>query len=101
MALPVAWSPEALDDVEAIATFIDRDSPSYAAAVVHRMVSLASTLGGYPEAGRIVPELADPAIREHFVHEWRLIYRIEPTRVLVVAVVHGRRQFDPGERFGA
>jgi putative transcriptional regulator len=30
MARQIAWSPEAIEDLEAIATFIERDSPYYA-----------------------------------------------------------------------
>ncbi|MGF1675799.1 MAG: type II toxin-antitoxin system RelE/ParE family toxin, partial [Rivularia sp. (in: cyanobacteria)] len=33
MAYQVVWSPKALDDVEAIAVYISRDSASYTAAV--------------------------------------------------------------------
>jgi hypothetical protein len=33
-------------------------------------------------------------VRERFVYSYRLIYRIEPARILVTAVVHGRRLLD-------
>lgn len=29
--------------------------------------------------------------RETFVYEYRLMYRVEPTRIVVLRVVHGRR----------
>ena len=45
------------------------------------------------ERGRVVPELDDPTIREVFVYRYRLQYRIEDTRVLVVAFLHGARDF--------
>ena len=41
--------------------------------------------------GRIVPEVGDETIRERFVYSYRLVYRIEPDRILVVAVIHGKR----------
>lgn len=87
----VSWSPSALDDVDAIAEFINRDSPAYARAVVNKLVDTARKLNAFPNAGRIVPELGDAAIRERFVYSYRLIYRILNDDVLVVAVVHGRR----------
>ena len=40
----VAWSPEALEDVDDIAGYIARDSVFYAAAVVDRMLKAASRL---------------------------------------------------------
>jgi plasmid stabilization system protein ParE len=41
--------------------------------------------------GREVPELGDSNIRERFVHKYRVIYRIEPERILVAAIIHGSR----------
>jgi plasmid stabilization system protein ParE len=43
----------------------------------------------------VVPELGDPEIRERFVYSYRVIYRLEPDRLLIVAVVHGRRLLEP------
>ena len=91
MAIEVAWSLAALEDLESIASYIDRDSASYARAVVERILDVASTLAEFPGRGRVVPELGDVAIRERFVYSYRLIYRVEPTRVLIVAILHGRR----------
>jgi toxin ParE1/3/4 len=90
----VAWSPEALEDVDDIAGYIARDSVFYAAAVVEKMLAVASGLSQFPHSGRIVPELNQPDIRERFVYSYRLIYRIEPERILVTAVIHGRRLLD-------
>lgn len=45
--------------------------------------------------GRPVPEIGDTSIRERFVHRYRVIYRLESARVLVVAVIHGRQNFEP------
>jgi toxin ParE1/3/4 len=90
----VVWSPEALEDVDDIAGYIARDSVFYAAAVVEKMLAVASGLSQFPHSGRIVPELNQPDIRERFVYSYRLIYRIEPKRILVTAVIHGRRLLD-------
>lgn len=49
----------------------------------------------------MVPELADPAIRERFVYSYRVIYRVETERLLIIAVVHGKRMLESIEgRFG-
>lgn len=87
----VVWSPEALEDVEAIASYIARDSGFYAAAVVEKMLATAASLNHFPQAGRVVPELNQPDLRERFVYSYRLIYRIESERILVTAVIHGKR----------
>ena len=95
MARQLRWSPEAVEDIEAIALYIERDSSYYARDVVARMVSLSESIPDNPELGRVVPEIRNPDYRERFVHKYRIIYRIESERILIVAVVHGSRQLEP------
>jgi plasmid stabilization system protein ParE len=45
------------------------------------------------DRGRVVPELDDQSIRELFVFEYRLMYRVEEARVVVVSFLHGAREF--------
>jgi plasmid stabilization system protein ParE len=91
MAYRVVWSRRAAEDLEAIAQYIALDSSAYAAAVVKRILNTARNLARFPFAGRIVPELADGNIREWFVYNYRVIYRIEDDVVTIATVVHGRR----------
>lgn len=95
MAYRLAWSPEAIEDIEAIAAYIERDSPWYARAVVSKIVETAETIPEHPDLGRIVPEIDDRSIRERFVYSYRIIYRIEQQRILVATVVHGSRLLQP------
>ena len=91
MAWRIAWSPEALEDLEQIAAYLEHDSPWYARAVIRRIVEDAEALDQFPLRGRIVPELDDPAFRERFCFRYRLIYRVETDRILIAAVIHGAR----------
>ena len=93
MAHQVVWSPSALADVEAIASYISRDSTSYASAVVRRIINATRGLAKYPLAGRTVPEFDDKTIREVFVHNYRIVYQLGTETVTVAAVIHGKRQF--------
>ena len=95
MACVLVWSPEAVEDIDAIAAYIERDSPWYARAVASKIVETAESITEYPELGRMVPEVDDPAIRERLVHRYRVIYRLDEARVLIVAVIHGRQDFGP------
>ena len=94
MAYKVEWSPRALEDLEAIAQYIAADSTAYAAAVVKTILQNTRNLSQFPFAGRIVPELSDPGIREWFAYSYRIIYRIDKTVVTIAAVVHGKRLLD-------
>ena len=93
MAYQVVWSAKALDDVEAIADYIARDSISYAGAVVRKIINSTRNLESFPLAGRIVPEFDNESIREVFAYSYRIVYRLEDERVTVAAVIHGRRLF--------
>lgn len=95
MARGLVWSPEAIEDIESIAAYIERDSAWYAKAVASKIVETAETIPQFPEMGRIVPEVGDPAIRERFVYSYRIIYRLEPERVLIAAVIPGSRLLQP------
>ncbi len=100
MAFVIDWSPEAVEDLEAIADYIARDSRFYAQSVVRKMLEMAESLADFPEMGRIVPELGDQNIRERFVYSYRLIYQIEDSQILIVAIVHGKRLLvNVSERF--
>ena len=57
MGRKVVWSPEALDDVDAIASYIARDSVFYTATVVNRILETSRSLNQFPQLDRVVPEL--------------------------------------------
>ena len=95
MARRLGWSPEAIEDIESIASYIERDSPWYAKAVVSRIIATAESVPNYPDMGRVVPEVGDATIREQLVYSYRIIYRVEPARILMVAVIHGSRLLQP------
>lgn len=91
MAREVAWTEVAAKGLEQAAEYIAADSPTYAAALVAGADKAAQSLRNFPERGRAVPEYRDRQIREIFVGSYRLIYRIDPKGILVIAFVHGSR----------
>jgi toxin ParE1/3/4 len=91
VARRVAWTNSAWQELECAASFIARDSPRYAAALVGEAKSAARSIRKFPNRGRIVPELADESVRELFVKGYRLIYEVRQDRVLILAFIHGAR----------
>lgn len=101
MARELIWSNEALDDIDAIARFIERDSPQHARRLVDALFALGDSICDQPMIGRIVPELGRADLRERFLYSYRLLYEIAGQRVAVVAVIHGRRLLESiGDRVG-
>lgn len=91
MARKVMWSYEATKDLDALAEYIARDSSFYAAAFTHEVLDVSRSLNEFSERGRIAPELGDPKIRELLIRDYRLIYSIEQSSVVILALVHGAR----------
>jgi len=94
MDFKVAWSPEAIEDLEAIAEYIERDSEFYAMAVVSKILDMARNIKDFPKIGRIVPDVGNENIRERFVYSYRLVYQIRGHQILIVAVIHGKQMFE-------
>ena len=91
MDLEIKWSPEAIEDVESIAEFIARDSEYYARAVVTEIFLASRNISEFPLIGRVVPEIGDENIRERFIYSYRLVYRVKPDLIIILAVIHGKR----------
>jgi plasmid stabilization system protein ParE len=91
MARKIVWSFEATSDLGAIADYIAKDSAFYAASFVQEIREASRSLDLFSERGRIIPELSNPNIRELFIKEYRLIYCIEEMRVVILGLIHGKR----------
>ena len=91
MAHEIDWAESAVASLVDAVEYIARDSPSYAAAFAVRAEQAATSLQLFPERGRRVPEFNDPAVREISVDSHRLIYRVAPSRVLLLAFLHRSR----------
>ena len=91
----VTWAPSALNDIDAIAEFISRDSIDRAALFVTRMFEITDRLLEFPLSGRIIPEICNQDCREIIYASYRIMYRIEGNDVWITGVVHGARDFKP------
>ena len=94
MGYKVVWSSKAIDDVDAIASYIARDSVSYAAAVVHRIINVTRNLNSNPLGGEVVEEFGDESYRQDYDYSYRVLYKVEGDMVTVAAVIHGKRLLD-------
>lgn len=91
MAATIIWSQASLDDIDAIAEYISRDSPYHAQRVVEALFELGDMIGEHPLSGRVVPELKNERVRERFLYSYRVLYEIGELGIEVLTVIHGRR----------
>jgi len=87
----VEWSDNARDDLNDLVHYISRDSALYARLFGEKVVLATRRLQTFPESGRGIPEAEDSTLREIIVQGYRVMYRLEDDRALVLAVMHGSR----------
>ena len=89
--LPLRWTDHAVNQLAALAEYISLDSPLYAEQTVERIVARLEQARVHPRSGRVVPEFPQDDLRELVEPPYRIIYRIRPNAVEVLAIVHGRQ----------
>jgi plasmid stabilization system protein ParE len=92
MAHEIVWTAAAEADIEEIGQYLEKvASSAVATSVISRIRAAGLRCCDSPFAACMIPEFQDPNRRETFVHEWRLMYRVEDKHIHVLRVVHGRR----------
>lgn len=93
MARKVIWSDEAIADLATMVGYIASDNRTAAEKLGLEIFDRTRLLSDFPQAGRVVPEERDPAVREIIVEPYRVIYQISATSqtVDVLRVWHAAR----------
>lgn len=89
--MSVVWTETATGQLVAIRDYLSRSSPAYAQSLADRIVRSTEDLAGQPYRGAEVAEYADPAVREIYVHPFRVLYETDGREVRVLAVIHSAR----------
>jgi len=84
--MKITWSPLAIKRLKEIFDYISVGSPSSANKFIDRIFEKVESLTEYPQRGRKVPEANREEIREVFVGEYRIIYRVEKTNLIVLTI---------------
>jgi len=93
----VYWATVAENDLLGIIVYIAEESPGNALKVLAKIKTRTAKLNQSPQRGRIVPELLRQGIsiyREIVLSPWRVIYKIDGSKVFVVSVVDSRRNVE-------
>ena len=89
--MKIIWSPLAIDRASEIAEYISLDNPTAATKWVERVFEKVKTLSSSPEIGRKVPETNRKEIRELIFGNYRIIYRIEKSKVSILTIRHSKQ----------
>lgn len=89
--MKVYWTENAIGHLVNIYEYIAINSPTYGKRLVDRITRRSEQIALHPLSGRKVPEYDAADIRELIEKPYRIIYRIKPEQIDVVAVIHGAR----------
>ncbi|MFA7084493.1 MAG: type II toxin-antitoxin system RelE/ParE family toxin [Arcobacteraceae bacterium] len=93
----VIWSKSAEFDLELIIEYIKTDSLTIAKKIFFEIKKECNNLYYFPQRKRIVPELQQIGIlkyREIIHKRWRIIYKIDNTKVYVLIVADSNRNLE-------
>ena len=78
-----------LDDMRA--WYAEQQVPAVGDKLLREIVSQVERLGAFPESGRVVPEFGLANLRELIFPPFRIIYRLDESKVRVVRVWRSER----------
>lgn len=87
----LVWSQRAASDLRQIHAYIAFDKPRAASNFISTIKESVERLRRFPHSGRIVPELMRPDVREILVGNYRIVYKLEKRRVVVLTVFEAHR----------
>jgi len=93
----VVWAPRAITRAAEIAAYIAADRPVAARRWVQGLFAKVATLRRHARLGRKVPEVHRDEVRQLRYGKYRIFYRIDPNRVVVLTVRHDARPWDATE----
>ena len=85
------FHPEALADLEEIWEFIADESLKAADRVLDEIREVVHSLVTFPRMGHIRADLTSRPLRFHPVREFLIAYAPDEEPIVVIAVLHGRR----------
>lgn len=86
----IVWSPLALERVRHFAQEIAAERPAVAKRWVRAIFARVHQLRALPLSGRIAPDLEQAEVRQLPYPPYRIIYRVDRSRILILTVRHGR-----------
>ena len=93
----VVWTRRAIERLDEIEGFIAGDNPENVKAFVERLIARGGSLSDFHARGRVVPELSNPSIRELLVDNYRIVYRCDFNRIVILTVFEAHRSLRPDE----
>jgi len=92
--MKIIWTKSAFSNLKSIKDYISQDSAYYAIELTERILAVVEKLCAFPRLGREVPEIKKENIREIIYGNYRILYRIDPEVLYIIAIIHGARDLN-------
>lgn len=89
MRVRIAWTEQAVADLDEIKRYIERDKPSAARRVAAHLIATVEHLAEFPDMGKPGPR---PGMRSLGAAPYVISYRVRSRRLEILSVWRGRRR---------
>ena len=90
----VVWSEGAARQLDEAIEYVAQDSLGAAVGMLERLLDAADSLDELADRGHPVEERPHPHVRQLLVRPYRLIYSTTDDEVVILRLLHQRRDFD-------
>lgn len=91
----IIWTVRAVEHIEEIGQFIEKDSSFQARRVVQLIIKETRKLMQFPRIGKMIPETQADEYREIRIFSYRILYKIiDESNIAIIGVIHGQRLLD-------
>ncbi len=97
--MKLIWTELAVEKLEEFLDYIALDKPMAALNWAETIQDSVNNLKEFPQLGREVPEVKRSDIRELVEGNYRIIYRIESDRILILTIRHTKQLLKKSDIF--
>jgi toxin ParE1/3/4 len=90
----IKWTRGSTEDLRQIKQYIGHDAPDTAELFVKRLIASTHRLASFPLSGSVIKGFLRFEAREILHGNYRVIYRVDGDRVLILSVFHASRILD-------
>ena len=90
----VVLTAEAESDLESIGDYVAQDNPGRALTFVRDLREQCETLADFPNRFPLVPRYERQGVRRRVFGNYAVFYRTEASRVVVLHILHGARDYE-------
>lgn len=88
----ITFALAAFDDLEALrAWYRDQQAPEVGRQLTEKILAQIERLADFSESGRVVPEFGIANLREIIYPPFRIVYRLDGTKVKIVRIWRSER----------